>query len=222
MFHRADDSTKTRRRGSICRATPVRPGRGSRRPCRRFPAAGPSPRSPWSRRGLDRQRAWRAAIPAVRHLYRRRRHHRGGTARGGRRRFGVRDRAAGGQSRRLGHRVGDHLARGDQGPRTWQAGGGVDGCGGGLRRLLRLDGRRRDRGQSGHDHRFDRCASPENWWFGTSRSGWASGQIPCAPTPMPTPGRSTSHSRRSSRPIGRPRRTCSTPTSWNASPKAAT
>ena len=68
------------------------------------------------RRGAHRQRPRRAAVPANRKLVRRRRHDRGGAAGGGRRRFGVCDRAAHREPRRFGHRVGDHLARGGQGP----------------------------------------------------------------------------------------------------------
>ena len=48
-----------------------------------------------------------------------------------------------------------------------------------------------------------------NWWFGISRIGSESRQIPCAPTPTPTPGQLTRPSRRSRRPIGRPRPICS-------------
>ena len=138
--------------------------------------------------------AWRAAVPAVRHLFGRRRHDRGGTARGGRRRFGVRDRAEGGQSRAVRSPRPRPSGARWPGPRTRQTGGGVDGFGCCLWRLLRRDGRRRDRGQSGHHHRLDWCLHRKTGGSGSQGSAGSRGQIPCAPTPMPTPGRSTRRS----------------------------
>ena len=55
--------------------------------------------------------------------------------------------------------------------------------------------------------------SPASWWPGISRTAWASAPIRCAPTPMPTRGRSTRRSPTSSTHRSRPRPTCSTPTS---------
>ena len=52
--------------------------------------------------------------------------------------------------------LGNHLARGGSAQGRRQADRRLDGCGGGLRRLLRVDGRRRDRRQRRHAHRVDR------------------------------------------------------------------
>ena len=99
------------------------------------------------------------------------------------------------------------------GPRGGQAGGGVDGCGGGLRRLLRVDGRRRDRRQPGHHHRLDRGGDRQAGGPRSQGTARASAPTRCAPTPTPTPGRSTHRSPPSSMRRSRPRPTCSTPTS---------
>ncbi len=64
--------------------------------------------------------------------------------------------AAGRQPGRQRHRVRSDPPRAGPHPQGRQAGGGVDGFGGGLRRLLDRHGRRRGVGQPDHHHRLDR------------------------------------------------------------------
>ena len=105
-------------------------------------------------------------------------------------------------------------------PGRRQAGGGVDGCGRGVRRLLRVDGGRRHRGERGHHHGFDRC--------GHRQAGGPGSQ-----GPLGRRHRFGAHQRQCRRVVGRtrrsppssthrwrPRPTCSTPTSCNGWPKA--
>ena len=131
-------------------------------------------------------------------------------------------RAARRQSRRIGHRLGNHLARGGSAARGGQARRRVDGRGRRVRRLLRVDGRRRDRRQPGHHHRLDRrdhrqAGGPRPQGSARHRLGLGAHQR----QRRRVVGR-TRRSPTSSTPTSRPRPTCSTPTSSSGSPRAAT